>query len=93
MAGAAGGTLIAMVGGEKAAFARTRPLLEIMCGEVFHLGPVGSGHIVKALNNFLSAATLWTATEALIVGTRLGSIPTPCSRFGRPAPARAMRPR
>lgn len=75
MAGAREGTLIAMVGGDKAAFARTRPLMEVMCGAVFHLGPVGSGHIVKALNNFLSAATLWTATEALIVGTRLGLDP------------------
>ncbi|MCK0198918.1 NAD(P)-dependent oxidoreductase [Ancylobacter sp. 6x-1] len=75
MAGARAGTLTAMVGGEEAAFARIRPLLEAMCGDVLRVGPVGSGHVVKALNNYLSAATLWSATEALIVGERLGLDP------------------
>ena len=75
MAGARAGTLTAMVGGEAEAFARVRPLLALMCGEVVHVGPVGSGHVLKALNNYLSAATLWSATEALIVGQRLGLDP------------------
>lgn len=75
MAGAERGTLTAMVGGDAAVFARCRPILEAMCRTVEHVGPSGSGHIVKALNNYLSAATLWTATEALTVGTRLGLDP------------------
>lgn len=75
MAGARAGTLTAMIGGDPAAFARVRPLMELMCGEVVRVGPVGSGHVLKALNNYLSAATLWSATEALIVGQRLGLDP------------------
>ncbi|GAB4064629.1 NAD(P)-dependent oxidoreductase [Ancylobacter sonchi] len=75
MAGARAGTLTAMVGGAPEAFARLRPLLGLMCGEVIHVGLVGSGHVIKALNNYLSAATLWSATEALIVGERLGLDP------------------
>ena len=75
MAGARAGTLTAMVGGAPDAFARVSPLFDRMCGEVIHVGPVGSGHVIKALNNYLSAATLWSATEALIVGERLGLDP------------------
>ncbi len=75
MAGARAGTLTAMCGGAPDAFARVRPLLALMCGEVVRVGPVGSGHVLKALNNYLSAATLWTATEALIIGQRLGLDP------------------
>ncbi|WP_246547017.1 NAD(P)-dependent oxidoreductase [Ancylobacter defluvii] len=75
MAGARAGTLTAMVGGAPDAFARVRPLFDRMCSEVIHVGPVGSGHVIKALNNYLSAATLWSATEALIVGERLGLDP------------------
>ncbi|MBS7543093.1 NAD(P)-dependent oxidoreductase [Ancylobacter oerskovii] len=75
MARARAGTLTAMVGGAPDAFARVRPLLDRMCGEVIHVGPVGSGHVIKALNNYLSAATLWSATEALIVGERFGLDP------------------
>lgn len=75
MARARAGTLTTMVGGEREAFARVRPLLAFMCGEVIHVGPLGSGHVIKALNNYLSAATLWSASEALIVGQRLGLDP------------------
>ncbi|WP_181703332.1 NAD(P)-dependent oxidoreductase [Chthonobacter albigriseus] len=75
MASARKGTLTAMVGGDPAVFERFAPLLQPMCGAVTRVGPVGSGHVVKALNNFLSAATLWTATEALIIGMRLGVDP------------------
>lgn len=75
MAGARDGSLTAMAGGDPEVFARCRPVIEAMCASVTHLGPVGSGHIVKALNNVLSAATLWTASEALVIGARLGVDP------------------
>lgn len=75
MARARDGSLTAMVGGDPALFERCRPILSAMCGDVTRVGPVGSGHVVKALNNFLSAATLWTASEALVIGTRLGVDP------------------
>jgi 3-hydroxyisobutyrate dehydrogenase len=75
MMGARDGSLTAMVGGDSQAFTAALPLLQLICAKVFHVGPVGSGHIVKALNNYLSAATLWTATEALVIGARLGLDP------------------
>jgi 3-hydroxyisobutyrate dehydrogenase len=75
MAGAQDGSLTCMVGGDPALFARHVPLLEMMCRQVFHVGPVGSGHVVKALNNYLSAASLWSAAEALVIGSRLGLDP------------------
>ncbi|PZQ82815.1 MAG: hypothetical protein DI549_10170 [Ancylobacter novellus] len=75
MARARARTLTAMVGGDAEAFAWVNPLLAHMCGEVIHVGPLGSGHVIKALNNYLSAATLWSASEALIIGQRLGLDP------------------
>jgi 3-hydroxyisobutyrate dehydrogenase len=75
MAGAEAGTLVAMVGGEPETFESCRPLLRCFCGHVTHVGPAGSGHVVKALNNFLSAVTLWSTSEALIIGERLGLDP------------------
>jgi 3-hydroxyisobutyrate dehydrogenase-like beta-hydroxyacid dehydrogenase len=75
MAGARDGSLVAMVGGESAVFERVRTLIEMMCGSVTLVGPIGSGHVLKALNNYLSAASLWSASEAFVVGSRLGLDP------------------
>ncbi len=71
---AADGTLAIMVGGEAGPVARVKPILEVM-GKVFPTGPAGSGHAMKALNNFLSAANLATAAEAVIAGQRFGLDP------------------
>jgi 3-hydroxyisobutyrate dehydrogenase len=71
---AADGTLAIMVGGEAEPVARVRPILEVM-GKVFLTGASGSGHAMKALNNFLSAANLAVAAEAVIAGQRFGLEP------------------
>src|SRR5690606_35558380 len=42
---------------------------------VFRTGPLGSGHAMKALNNFVSAAGLLAAAEALLVGRAFGLDP------------------
>ena len=68
------GTLAIMVGGEAEPVTRVRPILEAM-GKVFATGPSGSGHAMKALNNFLSAANLAIAAEAVIAGQRFGLDP------------------
>ena len=68
------GTLAIMVGGEAEPVTRVRPILEAM-GMVFATGPSGSGHAMKALNNFLSAANLAIAAEAVIAGQRFGLDP------------------
>ncbi len=69
------GSLAIMAGGDAAAFERCKPLFEKMGKQIFHAGPSGSGHAVKALNNYVSAAGLVAACEAVIAGSRFGLEP------------------
>ena len=69
------GELTVMVGGERALYERYLPLLEKMGDKVFHVGGPGTGHLAKALNNLLSATTLASATEAVLLGERAGLRP------------------
>jgi 3-hydroxyisobutyrate dehydrogenase len=69
------GTLAIMVGGEAADIERCRPLLAAMGRDIFLTGPLGSGHAMKALNNYVSAAGLAAAAEAVLVGQRFGLDP------------------
>ena len=69
------GTLAIMVGGDGATIDRVEPVLAAMGKSIFRTGPLGSGHAVKALNNYVSAAGLLAAVEALAVGTRFGIAP------------------
>ncbi|MDX1374758.1 MAG: NAD(P)-dependent oxidoreductase [Burkholderiales bacterium] len=64
-----------MAGGDTAAIERARPLLETMGNRVFLTGPLGSGHAMKALNNYCSAAGLAAVCEALVVGRAFGLDP------------------
>ena len=70
------GTLAIMVGGADADIERARPLLAAMGRDIFPTGPLGSGHAMKALNNYVSAAGLAAAAEAVLVGQRFGLDPT-----------------
>lgn len=69
------GTLAIMVGGEAAAVRRALPLFQPLGGAIFRTGPLGSGHAMKALNNYVSAAGLAAAAEAVIVGSHFGLDP------------------
>ena len=69
---AADATLSIMVGGDPQTIARCRPLLESMGKQIFLAGPLGSGHAIKALNNYVSAAGLVAAIEAVLAGQRFG---------------------
>jgi 3-hydroxyisobutyrate dehydrogenase len=64
-----------MVGGEDADIERARPLLAAMGRDIFPTGPLGSGHAMKALNNYVSAAGLAAASEAVLIGQRFGLDP------------------
>lgn len=74
-AGAKGAQLVFMTGGTPKDIERVRPLLEVMGKSIFHLGPVGSGHVMKSLNNLITAVTLTVTTEGLLAGTRAGLDP------------------
>lgn len=69
------GSLATMVGGGPEGIARVRPLLEAMAKQIFLTGVLGSGHAMKALNNLVSAAGLWIAGEALLIGKQFGLEP------------------
>ncbi len=74
--GADAGTLSIMIGGDAAAVARVRPLLEVLGGRLFDTGPLGCGHAMKALNNYAAAAGYSAAAEVLLIGARFGLDPT-----------------
>ena len=73
--GARAAELVFMVGGDATDIARVQPLLDVMGKQSFHLGPISSGHVMKSLNNLLSAATLIATTETLLAGARAGLDP------------------
>ncbi len=69
------GSLAIMAGGEAAVIARVKPLLLTMGKAIIETGMLGSGHAMKALNNYVSAAGLLAACEALKVGVDFGIAP------------------
>jgi 3-hydroxyisobutyrate dehydrogenase len=73
--GAERATLAVMVGGERAAFEEHRELLGAIGANVFHLGPVGSGSIVKLMNNLIALSIGPLLDEAVVVGAKAGIPP------------------
>ena len=74
---AALGTLAIMIGGDdRDAIERARALLRSMGDRLFDTGGLGTGHAMKALNNFVAAAGYAACAEALIAGERFGLDPT-----------------
>lgn len=69
------GELAIMVGGDGQVLEACRPILEKLGTQIIHAGPLGAGHAIKALNNYVSAAGLVAACEAVIVGQRFGLFP------------------
>jgi 3-hydroxyisobutyrate dehydrogenase len=69
------GSLSIMAGGDPATIGRVRPVLAAMGKQIFLTGPLGSGHAMKALNNYVSAAGLAAAAEAVLAGSRFGLDP------------------
>src|SRR5882672_4536354 len=68
-------TLAIMVGGEVQTIERCNPVLEAMGKQIFLTGALGSGHAMKALNNYVSAAGLAAAVEAVLAAARFGLDP------------------
>lgn len=66
------GELSTMVGADQAIFDRLRPVLGAWAASVVHLGPTGTGHKMKLLNNFLSLGYAAIYSEALALAARTG---------------------
>jgi 3-hydroxyisobutyrate dehydrogenase len=64
---AAVGELTFLVGGSAEALEKARPALAAMSKAIFHVGPAGSGALVKLLNNFLCAVQAVSFAEALVL--------------------------
>ncbi|HET6181852.1 MAG TPA: NAD(P)-dependent oxidoreductase [Candidatus Sulfotelmatobacter sp.] len=62
---AAAGELFFMVGGSAAALGKVRDVLAVLGREVIHLGPTGSGALVKLINNFVCGVQAASFAEAL----------------------------
>ena len=62
---AAAGELLFLVGGDEATLARARPVLAAMSRDVIHLGPAGSGALMKLINNFVCGVQLVSLAEAI----------------------------
>ncbi len=70
------GKLTIMIGAnDAAAVERVRPLLLGMGESLFQTGPLGSGHAIKALNNFVAATCFAATAEAILIGERFGLDP------------------
>jgi 3-hydroxyisobutyrate dehydrogenase len=69
---AAAGELSFMVGGSAAALERVRPVLTPMSRKIDHVGPVGSGALLKLVNNFLCGVQTASLAEALTLIERAG---------------------
>lgn len=66
------GTLAIMVGGEPDDVAAVRPVLDKLGNFIVHAGPLGNGHALKLVNNYISAGILALHAEALSFGMKMG---------------------
>jgi 3-hydroxyisobutyrate dehydrogenase len=72
VSGALAGTLTVMVGGDPDTFRRAQPVLQVFGKRIEHVGPVGAGHAVKAVNNALLAVNLLAVGEGLAALVKAG---------------------
>jgi len=70
--GASAATLTFMVGGEAAAFAAGKPILEAMGKRIVHCGGAGAGQAAKICNNMILGATMIATCEAFVLAEKLG---------------------
>jgi 3-hydroxyisobutyrate dehydrogenase-like beta-hydroxyacid dehydrogenase len=69
---ARGGKLNIMCAGDEAAYAKVRPVLDDLGENVFHLGPLGSGHTIKLINNFFGMTVACAMSEAFAMADAAG---------------------
>jgi 3-hydroxyisobutyrate dehydrogenase len=61
---AASGELVFLVGGSAEALDAARPVFSVLGRDVVHLGPVGSGSLMKLINNFVCGVQAASLAEA-----------------------------
>lgn len=73
--GARKATLSIFVGGEPADVERARPILDTMGSTITHVGPVGAGQAVKAVNQVILAAGYLGVAEGIVLAINAGLDP------------------
>jgi len=73
--GARNATLAIMVGGEKKAFERARPILEKLGSKIFYVGESGAGQSLKLVNNLIYNLNRLAMAEGLAFGAKAGIDP------------------
>src|SRR5207237_2185356 len=69
---AGSGKLVFLVGGERAVLERCRGILMTLGTDIHHVGPLGSGYVVKIVNNVMSMGNMVVAAEAMVLGVKAG---------------------
>jgi len=65
-------TLDIMAGGEPALIERCKPLFDALGRKLYVCGPLGSGHVLKSLMNYINACALINTLEAMTIGRKFG---------------------
>ncbi|WP_227935673.1 NAD(P)-dependent oxidoreductase [Alkalihalobacillus deserti] len=73
--GAQAGTLTIMCGGEQETFELTKPIMEAFGDYIVHVGPTGSGTVVKLLNNMLVGVHQAALAECYVMAEKSGVDP------------------
>jgi 2-hydroxy-3-oxopropionate reductase len=72
---AVAGTLVIYVGGEKRVFDKYKEILAAMGSDIIHAGDIGTGEVVKIVNNLILAITNCALAEAMVLGVKAGVKP------------------
>jgi 3-hydroxyisobutyrate dehydrogenase len=70
--GARNATLTIFVGGDEADFERARPVLTALGRTITHVGPIGAGQAVKAVNQVILAGTYLGVAEGIVLAIKAG---------------------
>jgi 3-hydroxyisobutyrate dehydrogenase len=70
--GAKKGTLSIFVGGDAADLDRARPVLQSLGTTITHVGPIGAGQAVKAVNQVILAGTYLGVAEGIVLALKSG---------------------
>ena len=70
--GARKATLTIFVGGDAADVERARPVLTAMGRTITHVGPIGAGQAVKAVNQVILAGTYLGVAEGIVLAIKAG---------------------
>lgn len=73
--GAIAGTVTVMIGGDESVYNRSLPVLQVIGGNIHHLGPNGAGTAMKLVNQLLVCVNMAAVAEGLLFGAAAGASP------------------